>query len=424
MLTSRGLDLDLVIVGGGPAGLATALFLGAALPGRASRVVVLEKERYPREKICAGALGARADRLLATLGVRVDVPSAIARGLSVATSRGELAVRDDAVIGRVVRRVEFDHAFADAARARGVVIHEGTRVTAVHVERGSVRIETSSGELRARAVVGADGVGSLVRRAIGAPRGRWLAQVAEVDTLAAAHDGPRDVLHFDLTDGGLVGYAWDFPTIVGGAELVCRGLYELRPDPPGLLGIARTPDDAPDVGARLGARLARLGVAPVGRLKRFSERGLALHEPMARPRALLVGEAAGIDPALGEGIAQAILYGGVAGPYLARCLDRDALAFTDWPRVLSASGVGLDLRLRALGTPILYGRARPLLEAWLARSHDLASVGMRYFAGDPIPRAQLARAAASLGGVFAREAREAVAAAARAATCLPSAPSS
>jgi flavin-dependent dehydrogenase len=404
------LDLDLVIVGGGPAGIATGLFLLAAAPHRASRVVVLEKERYPREKICAGAVGARADRLLATIGLRVDVPSVGVRGLSVVTSRGALAVRGDPLIGRVVRRVELDHAFADAARARGVVVHEGARVTAVRVEAHGVRVETSAGELRARAVVGADGVGSLVRRAIDAPRGRWLAQVAEVDTPVASSDGPRDVLHFDLTDRGLVGYAWDFPTLVDGVPLVCRGLYELRPDPPGLHGIPRAPDDAPDVAARLATRLGTLGVAPVGRMKRFAERGLALHEPVARPRVLLVGEAAGIDPALGEGIAQAILYGGVAGPYLASCLDRDELGFADWPRALASSRLGVDLRLRAAATPILYGRGRAIAEAWVARSEDLAFAGMDYFAGERIPRARLVHAVSSLGAVVAREARVAIAA--------------
>jgi len=68
-------DLDLVIVGGGPAGVSTALFLMAAAPWLTGRIAILEKERYPREKICAGAIGARADKLLATIGVRVEVPS-------------------------------------------------------------------------------------------------------------------------------------------------------------------------------------------------------------------------------------------------------------------------------------------------------------------------------------------------------------
>jgi flavin-dependent dehydrogenase len=397
------LDLDLAIVGGGPAGVATALFLVAAAPRLRDRIAILEKERYPREKICAGAIGARADRLLGTIGVRVDVPSVPVRGLSVTTSRGALLCRDGDAggpIGRVVRRVEFDRAFADAARARGVRVLEGARVTGLAFDARGVRTDTASGDLRARAVVGADGVGSFVRRALGAPRGRWLAQVVEADTPAVPADRARDLLHFDLTDGALRGYAWDFPTVVGGEPLVCRGIYELRPDD-------GAPAAGPDVGARLLARLALLGVSTGARLKRFAERGLSLHEPLARPRAILVGEAAGIDPALGEGIAQALFYGAAAGPYLADRVERDDLSFADWPDTLRRSTVGVDLRVRTRVTPWLYGPSRPLAERWVARSRDLALAGMRYFAGERVPRIRLAGAALALARTWAGDAIEA-----------------
>jgi flavin-dependent dehydrogenase len=389
-------DLDLVIVGGGPAGIATALFLCAAAPALRERIVVLEKERYPREKICAGAIGARADRLLAGIGVRVDVPSVRVSGLSVHSAQGDLHARDPQAIdgiGRVVRRVEFDHALAEEARARGIRVLEGARVTRVDRDDRGVRVAFTSGEIRARALVGADGVGSFVRRALGAPRGRWLAQVIEVDTPAMHHERPRDLLHFDLGDASFTGYAWDFPTIVDGRPLVCRGLYEL-------CDATRPAPTAPtlDLADRLRARLAAQGLSAEGlRFKRFAERGLSLHEPLAWPRALLVGEAAGIDPVLGEGIAQALFYGAAAGPYLARCLQRDELSFVDWPRVLRRSAVGVDLRLRTLGLPWLYGRPRPFLERLVASSPALALAGMRHFAGAPVPPGALVWTALDAG---------------------------
>jgi len=403
-------DLDLVIVGGGPAGVATALFFVAVAPHLKDRIVILEKERYPRDKICAGAVGARADKALASIGVHVDVPSAPIFGLSVETIDGALMARDDearAPIGRVVRRVEFDRALADEARGRGIRIVEGARATRVERTPSSVRIQSSAGDLTARAVIGADGVGSFVRRAIGAPRGRFHAQVIEVDTDAAPQDRARDLLHFDLRDPGLVGYAWDFPTIVGGRPLVCRGLYalhdELRDDEGVDARVARV-----DIGARLEARLAQQGVARAGLVfKRFAERGLSLAEPLARERALLVGEAAGIDPVLGEGIAQAILYGAAAGPYLARCLARDDLSFADWPRALFEARVGLDLRVRSAATRWVYGSTRRIVERWAASSRDLALAGMRYFAGERVPRTRLASAALALGKIALTSSRSA-----------------
>jgi menaquinone-9 beta-reductase len=231
-----------------------------------------------------------------------------------------------------------------------------------------------------------------VRRALGAPRGRWLAQVVEVDTPESKPPRPRDLLHFDLTDGSLFGYAWDFPTLVDGEALVCRGLYELRPDR------GRGDGDGPDVSARLFARLAALGLSTAGlRVKRFAERGLALHEPLARPGALLVGEAAGIDPVLGEGIAQAIFYGAAAGQYLAHQLACGDRSFSDWPRALLRSRVGFDLRVRARLPALIYGTTRRPIERWVTSSPDLAHAGMRYFAGEHVPRRRLAGAAVDLG---------------------------
>jgi menaquinone-9 beta-reductase len=397
-------DFDLAIVGGGPAGVSTALFFAAAAPGRIERVVLLEKERYPRDKICAGAIGSRADRLLETIGVRVDVPSVPVRGLSVEARVGALAADAGEVIGRVVRRIEFDHAFADHARERGVRVIEGAKVDALTVDGRGVSLSTSQGEIRARAVVGADGVGSVVRRALGVPRGALRAQVVEVDTPAAALDRGRDVLHFDMTDLGLGGYAWDFATVVGGRPLVCRGVYAIHHEEAGRGASSRgrrgstIASETTDVSARLVARLARLGISAEGlTLKRFAERGLSLHEPVARPRALLVGEAAGIDPVLGEGIAQAIQYGSVAGPYLARCLDRGDLSFADFRGELTRSRVGLDLGIRTRVLPWYYGPwSRAIMERWITGSESLAIAGMRYFAGSRVPRWLLVRAAVDL----------------------------
>ncbi|HVY49872.1 MAG TPA: NAD(P)/FAD-dependent oxidoreductase [Minicystis sp.] len=393
------MDVDLAIVGGGPSGVATALFFAAAAPGRVDRVVVLEKERYPREKICAGAIGKRADRALEEIGVHVDVPSAIVSGLSVAGAERALKELLDEPIGRVVRRVEFDAALAGAAKARGVRVVEGARVTALERTAHGVTLETTAGEIRANAVVGADGVGSFVRRALGLPRGRFTAQVVEVDTEAVAGDVARPYLHFDVTDRSYTGYAWDFPTIVAGRELVCRGVYELRDEQHALT----TPEGAAhvDVGERLTRRLEAQGATVVGKVKRFAERGLAPHEAVARPRALLVGEAAGIDPVLGEGIAQAILYGKVAGAYLARAASRKDWSFYDWPDELRRSRVGWDLAVRARAAQLAYGPTRAPFERWVTSSRHLAVAGMRYFAGDPVPRGRTLAAVAGLGVALA-----------------------
>jgi flavin-dependent dehydrogenase len=125
------------------------------------------------------------------------------------------------------------------------------------------------------------------------------------------------------------------------------------------------------------------------RFKSFEERGLTLHEPFAGERVMLAGEAAGVDPVLGEGIAQAIFYGAVAGRYLARCFERNDYRFGDWRSTLMRSRVGLDLKIRAALVAMVYGRTRPWVERFVTRSNHIASCGMAYFGGRRVPRGEL-----------------------------------
>ncbi len=370
---------DVVIVGGGPAGTTTAIALAHASPELARRTVVLERARYPRDKPCAGALGARGDALLASLGVHVDVPCVPIDGMSFCSADGTVTAAPGR-IGRVVRRVEFDHALARAAAARGVDVRDGLRVEAVRDEgeAGAV-VETSEGPMRARVVVGSDGVGSIVRKALGLGAGRWRAQVVEVDTPRVSSDPPgRAVLHFDASDRRLRGYAWDFPTLVDGRELVCRGVYRLKVD--------GDPDGGPDLGALLDRRLRSRGIDPAAcRNKRYAERGYERASRSAGGALMLVGEAAGIDPVTGEGIAQAIEYGVLAGRFLARLLQRDPLCVRvdGWTRELAASRLALDLRVRALFLRAYHGPARAELERFFVESPDALYVGCEHFAARP-----------------------------------------
>jgi flavin-dependent dehydrogenase len=389
-----GEEREIVIVGGGPAGTTTALALAQAAPDLARRVVLLEKARYPRDKPCAGALGARGDALLRGLDVEVDVPSTRVDGISFRGSHGE-AVASPGRIGRVVRRIEFDHALARAAASRGIDVRDGVRVHGVRDDaaRGAI-VETSAGDLGARVVVGCDGVGSAVRRASGVGPGELRAQVIEVDTEPAPTDRDRSLLHFDACDRRINGYAWDFPTVVGGQELVCRGIYHLRTGREGSTS-------GPDLGRLLAERLAAIGVDPARlKNKRYSERGFEPMSCLGRGRRMLVGEAAGIDPTTGEGIAQAIEFGVLAGRFLARALARpgEGARIADaWERAVAASRLARDLRLRCRLMDLFYGPGRADVERFLAESPDALFVGGQHFGAQPYDRLRLAEVVARGG---------------------------
>jgi flavin-dependent dehydrogenase len=384
---------DIVIVGGGPAGLATAISLVQQAPALRSRVVLLEKATYPREKICAGGLGDRGWKVLESLEATPDVPCVPINAFNVITGEGCSHVRPGKV-GRVIRRIEFDHALAEIARKKGVHIEEGARVKAVRDLGSEAEVETQEGMLRAAVVVGADGVGSVVRRSLGVERGDLRAMVLEVDTEAAHGDPERDVLQFDISDHSFNGYIWDFPTLVDGEPLWCRGIYVLRIHRG---AVPKVPDVKVDLAARLGEHLAAKGLDIAAcRNKQFAERGYERATAVVGGRRILVGEAVGIDPITGEGIAPALEFGALAGRFLAEVVEQGR-DLSDWQRVVRRSRIAFDLGIRRSLVGPFFGRRRRRTERILVRSPDLLYAAAEHFAGRRPGPMRLMRAMAQAG---------------------------
>lgn len=392
-------DADVVVVGGGPAGLSTALALLASEPG--GRLLVLEQHEFPREKPCAGGLGRRADVALARLGVTVDVPSAPVSGFCIELDGARVSRHEPRgrLVGRVVRRLEFDARLAELSRARGVRLETGVKVTGVRAGEGDVVVETTRGAVRARFVVGADGVGSVVRRLVAPGAVRWRAQAVEVDTPMTDADVERSLLRFGVVQASAFsGYVWDFPTLVRGAPLMCRGVYRVLPEGEAL-GVDKL---EPALTTLLEAR----GVAQ-GRFtrKRYAERGFSPFAPVAHARVMLVGEAAGVDPITGEGIAQALMGGLEAGAFLARALREGAATVSGWRRALLNSGVGRDLVVRHALATEFFGPRRAAHERSLLSAPDFVALASQFFGGWPVSKRLLGKVLLQGASNVAREAR-------------------
>ena len=379
--------MDVIVVGGGPAGLTAAVSILDADPSR--KVRVLEKARYPRDKYCAGAIGGRGEKILARLGILPEVPRVPIDGISLRVVSGERTANVGG-IGHVVRRIELDDGIAKLAREKGVEIVEDAKVERVEAERDGAVVHSSAGKFEARVVVGCDGVGSVVRKAVGLGAGRLRAQVLELDTEGVPGDRERGVICFDASDRDLPGYTWDFPTAVGGRELVCRGIYHLK-----------VGDEEVDLGKKLGERLARMGLDIAKyKNKRFAERGVEIADTFARGPLMLAGEAAGIDPITGEGIAQAIEYGSMVGPHVALALRGETIV-ESWTGRVRRSRLGRDLRIRERLVREFYGPRRPALERVLVADESFMHAGCRHFGALPMEPWRVARALGRLGLYFA-----------------------
>jgi halogenation protein CepH len=164
---------DAIVVGGGPAGSTTASFLARM----GHRVVLLEKERFPRHRIGESMIAATID-VLAELGLEDTLASAgfpVKSGGCFIWGRSQTpwCIRFDEVPGRPtsyqVKRDVFDQLLLRHSAALGVDVREGHRVTGV-VREGAriagVRVEAPGGthELRAHYTVDASGLSGIIGR--------------------------------------------------------------------------------------------------------------------------------------------------------------------------------------------------------------------------------------------------------------------
>jgi geranylgeranyl reductase family protein len=167
---------DVLIAGGGPAGAIAALLLARA----GVRVAVIDRARFPRDKLCGDSLNPGALRLLQRLGVGSAADAGLPIDGMVVTGEGGVRVDaryGDGVIGRALTRRVLDAALLEAAAAAGAEIHEAATVRGPVVEtredeRRVVGLELAEAsgrarQVRARLVIAADGRHSRIARALG-----------------------------------------------------------------------------------------------------------------------------------------------------------------------------------------------------------------------------------------------------------------
>jgi len=338
-------------VGAGPAGASAAIQLANLDPDLSDHILLLDKVKFPRPKLCAGGVTNSAKMLLEQLELTIN-----ARSVPVHTSRfvlpnGTLSLEHESHF-RIFTREEFDYDLFRAAAERGIVTQDGEELDTVTIEHNGVTVRTKKNEYRAKLIIGADGANSKVRRLLKLSRTSRMMVAIETYSPLIEVTIPSFAVHtaiFDFTiqSQGLPGYCWAFPAINNGGSMVSLGIIQSS--------FNRT--EKSSVKSTFESWLRR--TVPSGCCSSFLARPALQYAPRAACggyRAILVGDAAGIDPLFGEGITSALAQGMLAAESTWIALRTNDFAFSDYERCIRSSMVGEMMRRRRMVARRFYGK--------------------------------------------------------------------
>jgi menaquinone-9 beta-reductase len=331
---------DVIVVGAGPAGSATAYYLASA----GLDVLVLEKSHFPREKVCGDGLAPRAVKALTGMGVPISEGDGWVRskGLRIIGGGGRIELNWPELssfpgYSLVRSRLDFDETLARHAEKAGARVLEGVNVTGpVRDDRtgrvtGVTAHETINGQklervFRGRVVVAADGNSSRLSVALGLRKrdDRPLGVAVRSYYTSPRHDDDYLEAWLDLWDGEklLPGYGWIFGMGDGTSNVG--------------LGLLNTSEAFGNIDYRallrrwLAAMPAEWGFTEENRTQPV--RGAALpmgfnRTPHYTDGVLLAGDSGGmVNPFNGEGIGYALEAGEIAARTIVQALARPTAA--------------------------------------------------------------------------------------------------
>ena len=355
---------DLIVIGAGPAGAAAGI--SGARAGL--RVALLDKARFPRDKLCGGGITGRSRRHMREIfgcDVTADLFLDCRRVRLTAAGLPLGDIADAPPIWMTTRR-RFDAMLLEMACTAGCDRLTGRKIVTLDTAAGTVLLEGGI-RLAAPVIVGADGANSMVARAL---FGRAFNPARVGFGLEFEVPGPVTgdrLVEIDLAAAAW-GYGWAFPKREG-LTLGVGGLHRRNPD------LRRSLDT---FAARHGVDPSRLrctgAFLPFGEVRDVPGRGCVL----------LAGDAAGlVDPLTGEGIAWAMKSGQLAAQSAAAALATGAPDEALRRYVRALRPLHRELRRARLLRAMVYQRhLNPMFLRVLAREPSLQRRYLSLLSGD------------------------------------------
>ncbi len=356
---------DVLVVGAGPAGSATAMHLARA----GAKVLLADRARFPRDKPCGGGLTGRALR---------HAPCAVDPVVEHVVDRFQIRLRYGLSFSRrypkplilMTQRRRLDLHLAEQAAGAGADFRDSVRVAEIESSETHLLASVDGKSVRADVLVGADGANGIVARSVGLGQGIVNGVALEGNVM---HDDiePSRIEKTALIELGVVpgGYGWVFP----------KGDHAN-------FGVGGRGNEGPRLRDHL-ARLAHAYGLDPGAIRDTRGHRLPMRRlgaPVSRGRVLLVGDAAGlVDPLSGDGIyeafvsarlaAEAILSGDLAAyaEQLAAALDHHASASWAAKRALDRSAGACFWAARSPG---VFGVVAGLLDGQVRHPNEARGI--------------------------------------------------
>jgi len=315
-------EYDVIVVGAGPGGSTCAAFLGK----RGYKVLLIDKEKFPRDKTCGDAISGslKVQEELNLTPIVQKNPHAVVHRVMFSSPKGAVLNIPFKGTGYVCRRFIYDNLIFQKARQNKADVLQEFTVTDLIQEGGyvkGVRGKTYKGaeaEIRAKVVVGADGAHSIVARKVGCIDHDPKHTITAVRAYYKDVKEVTDAIELHFVDDIIPGYFWIFPV-----DNNCANV-----------GLGMVVEDFKKKDWKMTDKMFEIMEKHPMFKERFKEaklekgtvKGWTLPVGSKRRNAhgngyILVGDAAGlIDPFTGEGIANSMKSGELAAMWAEKAI--------------------------------------------------------------------------------------------------------